>query len=148
MGRLEHVPAVTRWLIFNSVGAMGIAVQLSVLAVLVEVAGLGYLTATGLAVEAAVLHNFCWHERWTWADRVRGGTRGLLRRLCLFHLANGAVSMVGNLILMRLFVGELGMPVLAGNALAIGVCSTLNFLAGDRLVFRTTIPGPGKEDRR
>ena len=33
-------------------------------------AGLPYPLATALAVEAAILHNFLWHERWTWADRV------------------------------------------------------------------------------
>ena len=66
MSRLSHAPAVfRRWLVFNSVGAMGIAVQMSVLLVLTFRFKLGYLLATGLAVEAAVLHNFFWHDRWT-----------------------------------------------------------------------------------
>ena len=29
-----------------------------------------------IAVEAAVLHNFGWHERWTWRDRPRAGQHG------------------------------------------------------------------------
>jgi putative flippase GtrA len=114
---------------------MGILVQMGMLYVLTSCARLHYLVATGLAVEAAVLHNFFWHERWTWADRVQMHG-GFLRRLISFHLANGAVSLAGNLILMRYFVGTLGLNSLFANGLAIALCSILNFLAGDCIVFR------------
>ena len=59
----------TRWLKFNLVGGMGIAVQLLMLVVLKSGLHIHYLVATALAVEAAVVHNFLWHERFTWADR-------------------------------------------------------------------------------
>jgi putative flippase GtrA len=59
-----------RWLKFNAVGAIGIGVQLAVLVGLKSGLHLSYLLATALAVEAAVVHNFLWHERYTWADRV------------------------------------------------------------------------------
>ena len=52
-----------RWAKFNAVGAAGVAVQLGLLALLESVLRLQYLVATALAVEAAVLHNFAWHER-------------------------------------------------------------------------------------
>jgi putative flippase GtrA len=58
-----------RWFKFNLVGGMGIGVQLLVLLALKTGLGMTYLVATGLAVEAAVIHNFLWHERFTWADR-------------------------------------------------------------------------------
>ena len=48
------------WLKFNTVGAIGIGVQLAALAALKSGLELNYLLATGLAVEAAVLHNFVW----------------------------------------------------------------------------------------
>ena len=89
-----------RWLRFNAVGVMGFAVQLLVLGVLVSGLGLHYLPATGLAVEAAVLHNFVWHEVWTWRDRPSSAFTVRLKRLFRFHLANGAASLAGNLILM------------------------------------------------
>ena len=54
-----------RWLKFNAVGALGMAVQLGSLGFFVRVLGLHYLLATALAVEVAVLHNFIWHRRWT-----------------------------------------------------------------------------------
>lgn len=66
------VEGLRRWLAFNVVGSMGVVVQLLVLLTLTEVTGLDYLVATGLAVECAILHNFVWHERWTWRDRGYG----------------------------------------------------------------------------
>jgi putative flippase GtrA len=47
-----------RWLRFNAVGALGICIQLAVLAFLRSGLGMNYLLATALAVEATVLHNF------------------------------------------------------------------------------------------
>jgi len=119
-----------RWCKFSLVGAIGILVQLGVLALLTA-AGVHYLLATALAVEAAVLHNFAWHQNFTWSDR--GG--GIVGRLARFHLTNGAISILGNLVLMRLLVGSLGMPPLPANLLSIAVCSLANFLAADRIVF-------------
>lgn len=124
-----------RWLRFNFVGLLGIGVQLGVLTLLVSVAQLNYLLATALAVEAAVLHNFLWHERYTWRERTRG-TPGVPRRLLRFHLANGLISIGGNLLFMGLLAGALGLHYLPANLLSIAMCGILNFLAGDFLVFR------------
>ncbi len=59
-----------RWLKFNAVGSIGIIVQLVALATFKGWLQLDYLWATALAVEAAVIHNFFWHERFTWVDRL------------------------------------------------------------------------------
>ena len=83
-----------RWLRFNLVGAIGIVVQLAVLEILKGVLKLDYLRATALAVEAAVLHNFRWHERFTWADRADVTRRQALGRLGRFNLTTGTVSML------------------------------------------------------
>ena len=40
--------------------------QLLILLVLKTGLGFNYLVATALAVEGAVVHNFLWHERFTW----------------------------------------------------------------------------------
>ena len=61
--------SIYRWLKFNAVGASGIVVQLVTLTVLKSALKMDYLFATALAVEAAVVHNYFWHERFTWADR-------------------------------------------------------------------------------
>ena len=115
------------------VGILGAGVQLTVLALLVKL-GLNYLVATALGVEAALLHNYIWHTRWTWKDR--SGKR--LETLWRFHCSNGLVSIVSNVILMRVFAGWAGLPTLAANLLAIACASVLNFWLGDRWVFVTS----------
>ncbi len=123
-----------RFFRFNVVGAIGIAVQLGALELLRR-AGMDYLLATTLAVEAAILHNFVWHERYTWRDRVSTSTWESFARLVRFHLTNGAVSLVGNALAMRWLVGELRLPVIPANLVAITACWLLNFLLSDRVVF-------------
>lgn len=122
-----------RFVRFNSVGVAGFGLQIAVLTALVYL-GVHYLVATGIAVECALLHNFFWHERWTWADRPAGG-RARLLRLGRFHALNGAVSLVGNLLLMRLFVGTFGMPAIPANVLSVLACAAINYFGSDRIVF-------------
>ena len=124
-----------RWLKFNAVGAMGIVVQLAALAALRGGLGVPYLAATAVAVELAVLHNFAWHERWTWKDRT-GSHSGVAKRLLRFHLGNGIVSLITNLVLMRLLVGQFRVPYLAANLAAIAAGSIANFIVGEWVVFR------------
>jgi putative flippase GtrA len=131
-----------RWLKFNLVGAIGIVVQLAVLGILNGVLRLHYLPATALAVEAAVLHNFLWHERFTWADRASVTRRQALLRLLRFNLTTGAVSILGNLLLMRLLVGQAHLPSVPANLMSIAVCSLANFLVSEYVVFRARVPDP------
>ena len=123
-----------RWIRFNAVGAMGMAVQLGALALLSRCDGGHYLLASSAAVELAVLHNFAWHLRVTWPDR-RGGSSAVVGQLLRFHLANGLVSIVGNLALMHLMVGSAHLPLLVANALAIICCSMVNFGLGHTWAF-------------
>ena len=121
----------TRWLKFNGVGALGIVAQLGVLALLTGVFHVQYLIATAIAVESAVLHNFVWHERFTWADR-RGSKR--LCRLLKLNATTGAFYIAGNVIFSKLLWGA-GFGHLSASVCAIGLCSVINFLLNDRLVF-------------
>ena len=124
-----------RLLKFHMVGAVGIGVQLCFLFLFKTVLHMNYLLATGLAVEFAVVHNFLWHEHYTWADR-RESRAGLTRRLVRFNLSTGLISIVGNLVLMRLFVGSLHLQYMVANIVSIGACSLANFWASDRMVFQ------------
>jgi putative flippase GtrA len=124
-----------RWLKFNIVGALGIGVQLAVLLTLKSGFHLSYLLATALAVEVAVVHNFLWHERYTWADRVQPSLRKSVPRLLRFNLTTGTVSIAGNLALMKLMVGVGHLNYLIANGVAIVLCSVANFLVSDEWVF-------------
>jgi putative flippase GtrA len=125
-----------RWLAFNGVGVLGVGVQLGVLTLLLHGFGLHYLVATAIAVEIAVLHNFIWHQHWTWRDRPSPSAAAVARRLARFHLLNGTVSLFGNLAIMTVLCGTLRIDAVAANVVAIGVCSMLNFVASEVLVFK------------
>ena len=86
-----------RWLAFNGVGLLGVGVQLGLVALLVHGCGVSDLLATAIAVEMTVLHNFVWHQHWTWRDRPSATARDVAGRLVRFHLLNGTVSLGGNL---------------------------------------------------
>ena len=149
-------PTLLRWCKFNLVGGIGIAVQFAALFLLKGVLHFNYLVATAIAVEAAVLHNFVWHERFTWADRTTSDRtksapkkldqmepglpqwqwRRSLSRLLRFHLTNGFVSIVGNLTLMKVMLGRGHMNYLLANAIAIAWCSLANFLVSETWVFQ------------
>ena len=124
-----------RFLKFNFVGGIGVVVQLAALTLLRSGFHSDYLLATVLAVETAVIHNFLWHERFTWRDRPSAHRSESLTRFLKFNASNGAVSIVGNLLIMRALVGGAGMNYVAANLAAITVCSLVNFLLSDRLVF-------------
>jgi putative flippase GtrA len=132
-----------RWAKFNLVGVVGMGVQLGVLALLGRVMRGHYLWATAAAIEVTLVHNFVSHWRFTWRER-RGDGIGWLRRMVRFQAANGAVSMAGNLGLMRLLVSGAGMPLVAANALAIVCCSAVNFAAGEWWAFARADAHGGK----
>src|SRR5688572_1494735 len=93
---------------FVAVGAIGFVLQVGALALLTMVVGWPYAPATAIAVELAVLHNFWWHERWTWRDRIADG-RGLAGRVARYHVTTGATSIAGNLIITGALVELVGM---------------------------------------
>ena len=125
----------TRFGRFNLVGLMGAALQLVLFDLLMERFGMPGIAAAPIAVETVVLHNFFWHERFTWRDQ---GTRGRQRaiRLWRFHASNGLISLGGNTVLTYCLSHQLKAPPLASAVIAIAVCWPINFLVADCWVYR------------
>ncbi len=115
---------LARWLRFNLVGALGMAVQLAALWTLSRYLPAHPLADSAAAVELAILHNFVWHVRYTWRDRHDRSPAGT--QLLRFHLANGLVSLAGNVVLMHVLLPA-HLPLLAANVVAIACCSFVNF---------------------
>jgi putative flippase GtrA len=128
---------LTRWLKFNAVGFGGILLQLAVLTLFTGGFSLNYVLGTALGVEAAIIHNYLWHRRYTWADRSQ--TRSAMRFL-KFNLTTGGLSIGGNLVGMGFLVGKLHLHFLVGNCISIALCSIANFLVSDRVVFEGKTP--------
>jgi putative flippase GtrA len=124
------------WIKFNIVGLLGFALQSGALFLLTHVSlRVNYLTATAIAVELAVLHNFVWHQRWTWRDRPSTSSAETLFRLVKFNVSNGLFSIFGNLVFMSILVGRLGLPVSPANVISVAACSLCNFFLADRIAF-------------
>jgi putative flippase GtrA len=121
-----------RWLRFNVVGAIGLAVQMSTLSLLLRWTTLPQPLAVACAVAVTVSHNFVWHERLTWRGQPRDGR---WQRWVAFNVTNGAISLVTNVVATSVLVVTTGISAIAANVVAVLVASVLNFIAGDRIVF-------------
>lgn len=133
-----------RWIRFSVGGTYGSVLQLVALMILAKWLPLAW--ATAVAVELAVLHNFIWHELYTWQDRHVRGVRALLGRLVRFQMSNGLISIGGNVVLTSLLHERFGVPPVIANVMAIGLCGAFNFAASEWLVFARA-PKRYPEDR-
>lgn len=124
---------------FSVVGMLGIGVQLIVVTILALLAGVDPVLATAAGVSAAVAHNFAWHARWTWRDRLDEGL-SIPRAFARFVASNGAVSILGSIALVPLLEGYAGLPIVAANLASIVMCGVLNFWIGDRVTFPDNPP--------
>ena len=131
---LREVPQAGRAWKFMFVGALGMLVNLGLLLLLSTTAGLPRSLAWLLVVEAAVLHNFIWHQSFTWRDRREAGARAWLRRATTFHLSvAGTVAINGTLFGLLSIAGT---PLILAGAAGIAGAAGFNFIAGDLWVFR------------
>ncbi len=92
-----------RWLKFNAVGGIGIAVQLLVLTVLKSGLHLDYLLATALAVEAGGCPQFFYGM--SDSPGRTGPQTTVSIRFLKFNLTTGLCSIAGNVLLMK-FTGR------------------------------------------
>jgi putative flippase GtrA len=125
---LRH--AAARFGRFNLVGLAGFAVQLALLQALTRWTSWPLPACVAAAVLVTVTHNFAWHVRYTWPGT---SDRWMVRWLA-FAGSNGAVSLATNVVVTTA-LADVGVPVLAANAVSVGAASIVNFLVSDRLVF-------------
>ena len=123
---------MSRFIKFAIAGTGGFFVQIAVVAVLTSLLRVNYLVATLIAVEAAILSNFVWHQRWTFRDR----SGSWLDRLIQFNALNVLTSIVGSIFLTVLFVETIGQHPVLANIASVAALSVINFIGADRLVFR------------
>lgn len=129
---------------FGMVGILGAVLQVILVGRLIEWFHLPVFAATPIAVETVLLHNFLWHERFTWRDRKFAGLRQRAIRLARFHFGNGLVSIAGNTVMTYFLVQQLKAPALPSAVAAIAVCAPVNFWVADRWVYGSL---PGKQPR-
>jgi len=123
-----------RPLAFAAVAAGGFLIQMAIVAMLTRTTSIPAEAATAIGVELAILHNFLWHERWTWRDRI-AAERPRSRRFLDYQLATGCISLAGNIFVVGIAVRAYAVDPTAANVLAVAMMSVANYLAADRWVF-------------
>jgi dolichol-phosphate mannosyltransferase len=109
---------------FLCVGAMGVVVNSAALWMLVHHLGWPYLVSSPVAIQLSIVHNFIWHDRWTFNDRRANGT--WFARLKSYEVVTLA-GMALNWVLLMVLVGWAGQPLLLANLCGIAAGTLLNF---------------------
>jgi dolichol-phosphate mannosyltransferase len=121
-----------RFIAFALVGALGVLVNLAVMALGRRV-GLGFETAQIVGTLAAILFNFELNNRITYADqRLRGPA--LIRGLALFVVVCGLGGIANVGIAKMLYAGHIGWTPAGAAGAAIGV--VWNYAVSATLVWR------------
>jgi dolichol-phosphate mannosyltransferase len=110
-----------RFIKFAAVGGSGVLVNNVVLYVLHGLFGVSLVASSVVAVEAAIVNNFLWNDRWTF-----GRLCPSLRRFLKFNLVSLG-GLVINVVTLTLLVQWTGLPYLAANLAGITAATAWNF---------------------
>jgi len=127
---------IIRFLKFCAVGASGAGVNLGLMALFVEVAGLSKIAFQPLAYEISILTNFALNEVWTFRDRRLPAPKSVFIRALKFNL----VSLVGwgiNFAVYLFMLNVLGIHYIVSLVIAIAVAMTWNFISNVSWTWRT-----------
>ncbi|MDP2919248.1 MAG: glycosyltransferase family 2 protein [Dehalococcoidia bacterium] len=117
-----------RFLKFCLVGGSGVLVNVGLLWVLTEYAGLFYLFSSAIAIETSVLSNYIFNDFLTFRDRHSRGQKDFFKRMLKFN----AVSLVGvglNLAILWLLTSFAGLHYIISNLFGIAAATFWNYLA-------------------
>lgn len=118
-----------RFVRFLAVGALAVGVNLVLFAVLVGVLGWGYLVATVIVFITGNAGAFVLNRGW-----VFGSRRAIGPSLARYYGVM-AISLMINLVLMRLLVETVGFHYLVASVTVSGMLAVMNFVAHDRITF-------------
>ena len=131
---MQKIPIVRRFK-FSSVGLSGVIVNLGLLWLLTTFI-LGedlYMLAAVISIEASVINNFYWNDRWTFKDRRDGSS--IWMRLLKFH-GSRFLGIVTNLAVLYFLTDFIGLYYIISNIFAIGAGTLVNYLTSDKWVWR------------
>jgi len=119
---------IVRFLKFCTVGTSGFVVNLGLLALFVEVAGLGKTLSVGISYEISIITNFILNDYWTFRDRRTAAYGSFLNRGLKFNL----VSLVGwgiNLAVFSIFHNVVGLHYIVSAIIAVACAIFWNFIS-------------------
>jgi putative flippase GtrA len=137
MGRVEDAPAIRprtsivgQFVKFGIVGVSNTLLSFAVYTVLLKGLGMWYLAASAISFAVGAINGFLWNRRWTFRGHV-GDALTPLR----WFVVQGC-GLVANLGLVFVFVHDVGMGELVGQACAIAIVVVFTFLANRAWTFR------------
>jgi len=116
-----------RFVKFCLVGLSGVLVNVGLLWLLTEFAGLFYLVSAAISIETSIISNFALNDYFTFSDRRLPGVKSFLGRLLKFNL----VSLAGlaiNMGVLGLLTQVFGIYYLLSNLCGIAVAILWNYL--------------------
>jgi putative flippase GtrA len=123
---------------FACVGLLALGLGFAVLAILVQGLGVDPQLAFFAQAVVAIESNFLLNQRFTWRDRPVRSRREIARRWLRFH-ATRAVSVPLNQLAFMLLIST-GAGWLLSSCICVAGTMIVNYLAGDRWVFRLERP--------
>ena len=119
---------IQRFVRFALCGGSGVFVNLAVLYILQEYFQKGVILSASIAVETAIINNFCWNELWTFHDIIdeKRGLCRILKRFSRFNMICFS-GLIFNVLLMQNLHSFLGINVYIASLIAIGVVTLWNF---------------------
>jgi Predicted membrane protein len=130
------IKILRKWVRYNAIGLMGLGLQLILLFLLTRFVHLNYFVATLFAVQCALIHNFLWHQRYTWKENVVRSKKESVMRFVRFNSSSGTLAIISNLGFTALLVQIVHLPLVVCNLMAIGICNVANFLFANNFVFQ------------
>jgi dolichol-phosphate mannosyltransferase len=119
---------------FCVVGAIGTAVNLAVLWLLVELTGLNYLPASIAAFAVALTSNFIFNKAWTFRDRRAGS--GLVAIQYARYLVVNVIALTVNLAVLLALVELAHLWYMAAQLVAILIATGINYTGSKAWSFR------------
>ncbi len=125
----------TKFFKFCIVGASGVIVNMGLLYLLTELAGLYYLVSSAIAIEISIITNFLLNNAWTW--RKQKTKSSFLKKMLKFN----AVSLVAlgiNFGALLFFTEVIGLWYIFSNLIGIALATIINYGLNDKWTFKET----------
>jgi len=112
---------------FCLVGLSGVLINMGLLWLLTEFAGLFYLLSAAISIESSILSNFTLNDYFTFPDRRLPGAKSFVSRLLKFNLVSLA-GLAFNMGVLGLLTEVFGVYYLLSNLCGIVVATLWNYL--------------------
>jgi len=124
---MQRKGELRRFFKFCLVGLSGVLVNIGLLWLLTEFAGLFYLLSAAISIESSIISNFVLNDYFTFSDRRSPQAKSFINRLLKFNL----VSLAGlaiNMGVLGLLTEVFGVYYLLSNLCGIAVATLWNYL--------------------